>query len=146
LLTLFGERFAQQFLSESYTYYDHISTSISCLSPIVNLLTHGALVFAMAPLGIVTALVCAIRIGGPLWLKALVGRAKENRAAVEVEVMSSTSHEVCDIWNGRAIVRSMGRPKLKQLLYSESEKLNDPECLGLTTLEEKDGYMVKEGQ
>jgi ankyrin repeat protein len=97
----------------------------------------------MAPLGIVTALVCAIRIGGPLWLKALVGRAKENHAAVEVEVMSSTSHEVCDIWNGRAIVRSMGRPKLKQLVYSESEKLKDPECQGLTTLEEKGGYMVK---
>jgi hypothetical protein len=50
-------------------------------------------IFAMAPLGIVTAIVGAIRVGGPVWLKAVIGRARENRAAAEIELMSSTSHE-----------------------------------------------------
>lgn len=29
--------------------------------------------FAMAPLGIITAMVGAVRVGGPAWLKAMVG-------------------------------------------------------------------------
>ena len=64
------------------------------------------IIFAMAPLGIVTAIVAAIRVGGPPWLRAVVGRARENRATVEVEMMSSTSHEVCELWNGQGIVRT----------------------------------------
>jgi len=43
----------------------------------------------MAPLGIITAIVGAIRVGGPDWLKAIVGRARETRASAEVELMSS---------------------------------------------------------
>ncbi|KAI1068493.1 hypothetical protein LB507_004284 [Fusarium sp. FIESC RH6] len=62
----------------------------------------------MAPLGIITILVGAIRVGGPLWLKAMVGRAKENVSDVEIELMSSTSREVCDLYNGASIVRSQG--------------------------------------
>ena len=70
----------------------------------VSWLDH--IIFAMAPLGIVTAIVAAIRVGGPPWLRAVVGRARENRATVEVEMMSSTSHEVCELWNGQGIVRT----------------------------------------
>jgi hypothetical protein len=62
----------------------------------------------MAPLGIITILVSAIRVGGPLWLKAMVGRAKENVSDIEIELMSSTSREVCDLYNGASIVRSQG--------------------------------------
>lgn len=47
----------------------------------------------------------AARVGGPSWLKALIGRARETFAVVEMETMSSTSHEVCECWNGRSIVR-----------------------------------------
>jgi hypothetical protein len=55
----------------------------------------------MAPLGIITALVGAIRVGGPSWLKAVIGRARETRASAEVELMSSTSHEVWVVeWRG----------------------------------------------
>ncbi|KAK5656085.1 hypothetical protein OQA88_5224 [Cercophora sp. LCS_1] len=43
----------------------------------------------MAPLGIVTAVVGAIRVGGPSWLKAIIGRARESRAVAESEVMGS---------------------------------------------------------
>jgi hypothetical protein len=66
------------------------------------------IILAMAPIGIVTAIVAAIRVGGPSWLKAIIGRARENVAVSEAELMSSTSKEVCEVWNGREVVRSMG--------------------------------------
>ncbi|KAF8248677.1 hypothetical protein K440DRAFT_546484, partial [Wilcoxina mikolae CBS 423.85] len=115
LLALFGEQFSKQFMSQSMDFLDHI-------------------IFAMAPLGILTAIVSAIRVGGPSWLKAVVGRARENRATVEVELMSSTSHEVCELWNGQGIVRTLGRPKVQQILYLEALKDNEETC-GLYTVE-----------
>ena len=66
------------------------------------------IILAMVPLGIITAVVGAIRVGGPPWLKAMIGRARESRAVVETELMSSTSNEVCELWNGKEIVRIMG--------------------------------------
>jgi hypothetical protein len=89
LLALFGERVTMQFLSQSVGFSDHI-------------------LLATAPLGIITVIVAAIRVGGPLWLKALFGRATENVAAAEMEIMSSTSREVCELWNGRDVVRYLG--------------------------------------
>ena len=71
------------------------------------------------------ALVAAIRVGGPSWLKAVVGRAQENRATVEMELMSSTSHEVCELWNGRGIIRTMGKPEVCQIIYLEDPDKND---------------------
>lgn len=75
------------------------------------------ILFAMGPLGIITAIVGAIRVGGPTWLKAIIGRAKESQAAAEVELMSSTSHDVCEICNGQAIVRLVGFSPIKELIY-----------------------------
>jgi CYTH domain-containing protein len=66
------------------------------------------IILAMAPLGIVTAIVAAIRVGGPSWLRAVIGRARENLAVSEAELMSSTSKEVCEVWNGQEVVRCMG--------------------------------------
>jgi hypothetical protein len=124
LLALFGESFAQQFLSESFTWLDHV-------------------IFAMAPLGIIAAIVGAIRVGGPDWLKAIVGRARETRASAEVELMSSTSHEVCELWNGEAIVRTMGEPVLQQIVYLE----DCPDDFGLyTCLIAEDKKMQKSGK
>ncbi|KAI5811969.1 hypothetical protein BZA77DRAFT_347353 [Pyronema omphalodes] len=100
LLALFGERFTQQFLSFSTSSVDSV-------------------LFAIAPLGIITAIVGAIRVAGPPWLRVLVGRARETRATADVELMSSTSHEVCEIWNGEAIVRVIGTPTIVELLYFE---------------------------
>ncbi|KAF7914824.1 hypothetical protein EAE99_010525 [Botrytis elliptica] len=119
LLALFGETFAQQFLRESFTWLDHI-------------------IFAMAPLGIITAIIGAIRVGGPPQLKALIGRARENRASAELDFMSSTSHEVSELWNGHTVVRTMGKGEVKQILFLKgrgpTEKfglftLSDPEIL-----------------
>lgn len=63
----------------------------------------------------------AIRVGGPTWLKALIGRARETFATAEMEQMSSTSDEVCELWNGRTIVRVMGTPRIFELLFFEKE-------------------------
>ena len=91
------------------------------------------IIFAMAPLGILTAIVAAIRVGGPSWLRAVVGRARENRATVEMELMSSTSHEVCELWNGQGIVRTMGKPEVQQIIYLEDPRVED--TFGLHTIE-----------
>lgn len=64
---------------------------------------------AMAPLGIVTILVSAIRVSGPQWLKAIIGRGRENTAAAEMELMSSTSKEVCELFNGESFIRCQGK-------------------------------------
>lgn len=58
------------------------------------------IILAVAPLGIITIMIAAIRVGGPAWLRAIVGRARENRAQAEAELMLSTSREVCELWNG----------------------------------------------
>ncbi|VUC35734.1 unnamed protein product [Clonostachys rosea] len=97
VLALFGEQFAKQFMSESLTWFDH-------------------LVFAMVPLGILTAITGAIRVHGPRVARSFIGRARESRAVAEIEIMSSTSEEVCELFNGNSIVRAMGKPKITQLL------------------------------
>ncbi|KAF4464294.1 ankyrin repeat [Fusarium albosuccineum] len=89
ILALFGERVTMQFMSQALGWADCIA-------------------LAMAPLGILTIIVSAIRVGGPMWLKAIVGRAKENISAAEIELMSSTSREVCELYNGKSIVRCQG--------------------------------------
>lgn len=65
---------------------------------------------AMAPIGVITIIVSAIRVAGPRVLKAIIGRARENVATVELEIMSSTSPEACELWNSqtRAVVRCAG--------------------------------------
>ncbi|KAJ8108493.1 hypothetical protein OPT61_g8136 [Boeremia exigua] len=102
LLALFGDQFARQFASESFTWVDH-------------------LIFAMVPLGILTAITGAIRVQGPRIAKSFIGRGRENRALAEIELMSSTSKEVCELFNGKSIIRAMGRPKLAQILVYPRE-------------------------
>lgn len=60
LLALFGEQATKQFLSESINILDNI-------------------IFALAPLGIITAVVSVIRVRGGPSLRAFVGRAQESR-------------------------------------------------------------------
>ncbi|KAF6520633.1 hypothetical protein HZS61_014891 [Fusarium oxysporum f. sp. conglutinans] len=97
VIALFGDQFARQFMSESLSWVDH-------------------LVFAMVPLGILTAITGAIRIQGSQVAKAFIGRARENKALAEIELMSSTSGEVCEMFNGNSIVRAMGKPKITEFL------------------------------
>ncbi|KAG0644016.1 hypothetical protein HOY80DRAFT_858335, partial [Tuber brumale] len=105
VLALFGEQVAKQFMSQSMSWLEDV-------------------IFAMAPLGIITAIISAVRVGGPNWLKAVVGRARESGAVAEMELMSSTSHEVCELWNGQAIVRVMGSPDIAEILCFEDDEGN----------------------
>ncbi|KAL2683325.1 hypothetical protein Neosp_007795 [[Neocosmospora] mangrovei] len=98
LLALFGERATMQFMSQALGWEDCV-------------------ILAMAPLGIITILVSAIRVGGPAWLKAVVGRARENMSAAEMELMSSTSKEVCELYNGQTIVRCQGSTPVWEFIY-----------------------------
>ena len=55
LLTLFGEQVKKQLLSMSMGWADNV-------------------LLATGPIGVIIIIVSAIRIGGPRWLKALIGR------------------------------------------------------------------------
>jgi len=95
-----------QFMSQSTGWADHI-------------------ILAMAPLGILTAIVGAIRVGGPPWLKAIIGRAREPLAVAEAELMSSTSNEVCELWNGHEVVRVMGEGPIREFIIMVPEGSGD---------------------
>ncbi|KAF8253393.1 hypothetical protein K440DRAFT_516671, partial [Wilcoxina mikolae CBS 423.85] len=100
LLTLFGEQVTRQYQSQSLGWADNI-------------------IFACTPLGIITAVIVigAIRVGGPNWLRAVVGRAREGHGVAEMELMSSTSESVCELWNCQSIDRLLGSPDLLELVY-----------------------------
>ena|SRR5436309_675041 len=91
LLALFGQGFAYQFLSQSTCW-------IECI------------IFAVGPLGVPAAITAAARVGGYDLLKGLVGRAKEHEIDMEKELLSSTSSEVCELWNGQKVVRLTASP------------------------------------
>jgi hypothetical protein len=98
----------------------------------------------MGPVGIIPTLVIAIRVSGPQWLKTLVGRARESVSAAEVDLMSSTSSEVCELYNGKAIVRTTGKAMMvKQLIYIE--KQSEGKELGLVTFATRGEYLKKGG-
>ncbi|KAF6780785.1 hypothetical protein CMUS01_16808, partial [Colletotrichum musicola] len=98
LLALFGEPMTKQYLSESTTYLDYF-------------------IFAMGPIGILTAIVSAIRVCGHSSLRAFVGRSQEGNGTVEAELCTSTSRDVCELFNRGGITRVLGRPKILELVY-----------------------------
>ncbi|KAH7150963.1 hypothetical protein DER46DRAFT_628859 [Fusarium sp. MPI-SDFR-AT-0072] len=111
-------------------------------------------ILAMAPLVILTITVSAIRVGGPSWPNAIIGRARENLAAAEVELMSSTFQDVCELWNGSEIVRSLGSPPVREfILLLPKSQGNISSSTGLFEFEyrnikeaEKDGYLTTSSQ
>jgi hypothetical protein len=125
-------------MSESFTWLDHV-------------------IFAMVPLGIVACITGAIRVQGPHIVRAFIGRARENKALVEYELMSSTSHEVGEAFNGQGIVRVMGRPRVVEFVifpkqYDDAEEfftrqaqevpeVAEPDRVGMTDSEEDDSDM-----
>lgn len=102
LLALFGEQVTTQCLSLSLGWADNI-------------------LIAVGLLGIMTILVSAIRVSGLKQLKALIGRAREARATTEAELLSSTSEEVCEMWNGYDIVRTYGVLETTQIVLTYNE-------------------------
>ncbi|RDW68803.1 ankyrin repeat domain-containing protein [Aspergillus mulundensis] len=102
-LSLFGEQVTKQYLSESTTYLDYF-------------------IFAMAPMGILTALVSAIRVCGSPALRAFIGRAQEGSGHAEAELCSSTSRDVCELYHNGGITRVFGRPKILEVVYDPALK------------------------
>ena len=66
LLSLFGTQFSKQFMSQSIDWADDF-------------------LFAMAPLGILTVVVGAIRVSGYTSLRTLIGSAREPASQSEIE-------------------------------------------------------------
>jgi hypothetical protein len=126
ILALFGERVTMQYMSQSIGWEDCV-------------------VLAMCPLGIITIIISAIRVGGPKFLKSLIGRARENMAMAEMELMSSTSEETCEMYNGQSIVRCQGvAPVLEFIcLWPKDFELDDmhvtDDLFEFMTLEEATG-------
>jgi hypothetical protein len=108
LIALFGEQVTTQFLNSSFTVLDSI-------------------LFAMAPIGVLTAISAAIRVGGSSRLKALIGKARESEESVEAELLSSTSKDVCEIWNGQELVRVQKDGGVLQIVYQEPQEPQEPE-------------------
>ena len=93
ILALFGEQITKQNLSESITMVDYF-------------------IFAMGPIGVLTAIISAIRVCGSLSLRAFIGRAQTGGGISEAELRSSTSRDVCELYNNGGTARVFGRPKL----------------------------------
>jgi len=110
LLILFGEAITRQYLSESTTFLDYF-------------------IFAMAPIGILTAIISAIRVCGHSSLRAFIGRSQEGDGVVEAELCTSTSRDVCELFNRGGITRVLGRPKILELVRVPRHgglKMQDP--------------------
>lgn len=104
LLVLFGESMTKQYLSESTSPIDYF-------------------IFAMGPIGLLTAVVSAIRVCGHSSLRAFVGRSQEGDGAVEAELCTSTSRDVCEMFNRGGITRVLGRPKVLELIHLPGQSL-----------------------
>lgn len=96
LVTSLLERSTNQYLAQSLAVTDYIS-------------------LAATPICIASVKMAAIRVGGPPWLKALVGRADETTATVELDLMSSNL-ETTEVWNGRDLARCIGRGAVREVL------------------------------
>ncbi|KAF8459299.1 hypothetical protein BDZ91DRAFT_799949 [Kalaharituber pfeilii] len=123
LLTLFGEPVAKAYLSQSTHWLEHV-------------------IWACGPLGLLTTVTSAILVAGSKALNAIIGHARTPGADIEVQLMSSTSADVCELWNGKGFVRVVGSPDILELLYDpnfiEHRKLpqRDKEC-GIGVVDEQ---------
>ncbi|KAI2735236.1 hypothetical protein DTO013E5_1821 [Penicillium roqueforti] len=100
LITLFGERLTKQFLSESISTLDNV-------------------IFALSPLGVLTAVVSVIRVCGSSSLRAFVGRAQEGPAEAESELLPCVSESTAEVFNDGGITRVFGRPKIVEIVAWE---------------------------
>ncbi|KAF7532962.1 hypothetical protein G7054_g7472 [Neopestalotiopsis clavispora] len=126
LLTLFGEQVTKQFLSMSLVRGPiSLCANIDLSSPLAGMGWADNVLLAMGPLGIMTIVVSAIRVGRVKMLKAMVGRARESQSDAEQELLSSTSEDVCELWSGHEVVRVMGQPAGMKTLIIFDKKVCD---------------------
>lgn len=75
--------------------------------------------------------VSTIRVSGITRLKALIARGRESRVTAEVELLSSTSNEVCEMWNGHEVVRVQRKPATFQFVVEDIERGTHVQILSL---------------
>ncbi|GIJ84931.1 hypothetical protein Asppvi_003786 [Aspergillus pseudoviridinutans] len=95
-----------QFLSESLNVWDNF-------------------VFAVAPLGVLTAVVSAILVCGSPSLRAFIGRAAEGSGQAEVELLSCTSETTTELYSDRGISRVFGEADILEIVQADMTKLRD---------------------
>jgi hypothetical protein len=108
ILQLFGEQVTLQYLTESTSVLDCI-------------------IFAMAPLGVLTAVVSVIRICGDGVLKAFIGRAQEGSGVAEVALCSSTGKDIADLYQHGVITRVFGRPHILEVVHTPHQECSNSE-------------------
>lgn len=109
LLALFGEKMTMQYLRESTSFLDYF-------------------IFAMGPIGVITAMVSTIRVCGSSPLRAFVERAQEGHRVVEVELCTSISRDICELFNNGSIPRALGQSKILEIIYipaTDSDSVSD---------------------
>ncbi|KAF1850126.1 uncharacterized protein K460DRAFT_326679, partial [Cucurbitaria berberidis CBS 394.84] len=127
LLTLFGEQVTKQFLTMSLGWADNI-------------------LLAVGPLGVITAIVSTIRVGRVRFLKALIGRAREDQATAEMELLSSTSTKVSELWNGNEVVRQLGHaPTIELVVHRGKGGRNDEIQVGNLSMACNSGWLEQVG-
>ncbi|KAJ5192513.1 hypothetical protein N7449_008655 [Penicillium cf. viridicatum] len=115
LITLFGERLTKQFLSESIRILDNV-------------------IFALSPLGVLTAVVSVVRVCGSSSLRAFVGRAQEGPAEAESELLPCVSQSTAELFNDGGITRVFGRPKILEIVAWEDVDYNKEKVTRVSTL------------
>ncbi|UKZ67001.1 uncharacterized protein TrAtP1_008165 [Trichoderma atroviride] len=107
LLSLLGEATTIQYLSESTESIDYF-------------------IFAMAPIGIISTITAVIRLYGNSSLRAFIGKAKERQITAEAELCTSTSEDVCELFDKGGITRVFGRSDIIELVYIPTELNAEP--------------------
>lgn len=78
-------------------------------------------IFALAPLGVLTAVVSVIRVCGNSTLRAIIGRAQEDPASSEKEILSCVSDSTAEIFTESGVARITGNPKILEIVADESQ-------------------------
>ena len=79
----------------------------------------------MGPLGIPAAITAAIRVSGFGFLKGAIGRAGEKESSIEVDLLSSTLNKVCELWDGKKVVRlEAEEAPIQELIYFKENWYN----------------------
>jgi hypothetical protein len=124
ILSIFGQDLTNTFLRESLSWSDYI-------------------IFAVGPLGIIWVLTAILKTIGPEKLKKYIQNSYDE-PLIEQALMSSTSSEVCELWNGREVVRLIRKaPRIREFfvingeLY-DSKKIKDK-------YQDVDGYFKPRG-
>lgn len=80
----------------------------------------------MAPIGIISTVTAVIRLCGNSALRAFIGKAQEGESTVEAELCTSTSADVCELFDKDGITRVLGRPDIMEIVYIPEELHTEP--------------------